>query len=102
MYPIIWTNFIYILVSTVEITHSVASHFRYSLISYCYNRSNIRGTEQRPRGHGDIRISDYYNKKHSDEKLHHYAATIACCNKLLRQFYYRSRDLTKTKELIIK
>ena len=57
---------------------------------------------QRPRGHGDIRISDYYNKKHSDEKLHHYAATIACCNKLVRQLYYRSRDLTKTKELIIK
>ena len=44
----------------------------------------------------------YYNKKHSDEKLHHYAATIACCNKLVRQLYYRSRDLTKTKELIIK
>ena len=41
-------------------------------------------------------------KKHSDEKLHHYAATIACCNKLVRQFYYRFRDLTITKELIIK
>jgi len=57
---------------------------------------------QRPRGHGDIRISDYYKKKHSDEKLHHYAATIACCNKLVRQFNYRSRDLSKTKELIIR
>lgn len=57
---------------------------------------------QRPRGHGDIRISDYYNKKHSDERLHHYAATIACCNKLVRQFYYRSKDFSKTKELIIK
>lgn len=41
-------------------------------------------------------------QKHSDEKLHHYAATIACCNKLVRQFYYRSRDLAKAKELIIK
>lgn len=62
-------------------------------------RSMVR---QRPRGHGDIRITDYYNKKHSDEKLHHYAATIACSNKLVRQFYYRSKDLSKTKELIIK
>ena len=27
----------------MEITHSGAYHFRHSLISYCYSRSNVRG-----------------------------------------------------------
>ena len=30
----------------MEITYSCAFHCRYSLIPYCYSRSNIRGTEQ--------------------------------------------------------
>lgn len=58
--------------------------------------------QQYGRGGGEKRIAEYYKKKHSDEKAHHYVATIACANKLLRQVFYRSRDLNKSGELITK
>ncbi len=58
--------------------------------------------QQYGRGGGDKRIAEYYKKKHSDEKAHHYVATIACANKLLRQVFYRSRDYKTSGKLIAK
>lgn len=58
--------------------------------------------EQNGAGRGDKRIAEYYIKKHSSEGNHHYVATIACANKLLRQVFYRSRDLAKTGSLVEK
>lgn len=47
----------------------------------------------------DSDIAAYYKKKRSDGK-HHYVAVVACSTKLLRKFYYRSRDLKRTGLLI--
>jgi transposase len=58
--------------------------------------------QQNGLGRGDKRLAEYYIKKHSSERDHHYVATIACANKLLRQVFYRSRDLAKTGQLIVK
>ena len=50
VHSISWTNFMYILSKSwwngMERAWQGDFHYRYSLISYCYSRSNIRGTEQ--------------------------------------------------------
>lgn len=49
--------------------------------------------QQKGRGK-DNDVEAYYRKKRSDGK-HHYAAAVACCNKLARKIFYRYRSETQ-------
>ena len=50
----------------------------------------------------DREFTDYYRMKRGDKRKggqthHHFYAMTACCNKLIRKFYYRYLDLAKEK-----